>query len=56
MIERERESIYWYLAKLIIEKHVKANIYIDLTYANASDINLMKNDARKPNNFDYYLD
>lgn len=43
---------------LILANHRKTcqskNLY--LTYANTSDINMMKNDARKPNNFDYYLD
>lgn len=56
MIERERESIYWYLVKLIIVKYVKVNIYIDLIYVNVFDINMMKNDVRKFNNFDYYFD
>lgn len=54
MIEREREHLPVF-SKINHSKTCQSK-YLYLTYANASDINMMKNDARKPNNFDYYLD
>lgn len=52
--ERKREHLPVF-SKINHSKTCQSkNLY--LNYANASDINMMKNDARKPNNFDYYLD
>lgn len=52
--ERKREHLLVF-SKINHSKTCQSkNLY--LNYANASDINMMKNDARKPNNFDYYLD